>query len=306
MAAPEVLSDDGLGDSMDEDSDRANFFSSDEEGEIEMRMSGELGSESTAPLPSNDGDTADVLQSSPFHKGGRSAKLDSPALRKIGESKWAFLGSLDSGLGEEYESIPLVQQALSISGNLVALHAIVANELFVCGGAANSSGAAASARQPRAVPNFHGSGTQSGDADAPHLQPSVSSLPRVAPVAARHQTPFTKPRPAWLQRAMSTFERQSSGIVAQLELSAVAKRARRVPSGAAPGLHSAQRVQQFGFQSWYASKQDYEVALGGLHHKKANSFRVWRGTRYTCSHAVHPIKLLVHDTPPFPCDTRHS
>ena len=78
MAAPEVLSDDGLGDSMDEDSDRANFFSSDEEGEIEMRMSGELGSESTAPLPSNDGDTADVLQSSPFSAVSYAPKRNRP------------------------------------------------------------------------------------------------------------------------------------------------------------------------------------------------------------------------------------
>ena len=245
-----------------------NFvFSSDEEEAVENRVQGgdsgcDEAQDEEEPLEASASD----LQQSPFDKGGRgsstSARPRSTRESRESESTWVETGAHDAGLGEEFESLTLINAALKVKKlGALKMHSAVANQLFVTGGASVSSAGASTSAS---------SGAPAGRA------PPTSAATATGVAAGPHSSR------AWFKRASALVERRPRGMVHQLELGTAVRR-RRNSSSAAPGVTSEARARSFGFLNWYDSKQDYEVGLATLHLGKAVQPRAWRGSRSGCS-----------------------
>ena len=123
------------GGSMDDLLDETRF-ESDDERDLDWKTSATLEEEDEEPAPqpassSADGGNPNPLDSSPFGKMGRASSRSN----RMSEQYWARSGAANSGLGEEFESIHLIQTITSqASQALPAQMEEIAKKLFVTGG----------------------------------------------------------------------------------------------------------------------------------------------------------------------------
>lgn len=224
-------------------------------------------------------------------------------------------GAYDAGLGEEYESVQMVQQSSRAGLDHLVIET-VARKLFVTGGTGSVALAALPDHQSsssdwssRGVAGGIGAGGVN-----PAAGPSTSQVPVPLPPQVPPPVDSTGSSvlgrswsvSSWGRRVESVVQRPLEAKVAQLELRHEARR-RTVSAGIAMGLWSssestdAAKPSAFGFHSWYKDKDSYIVGLNALHQGRPRPI-VWRGSRY---HHVPSDKHLLLGFLFFPSQCHH-